>query len=117
MKLDALDKLFSEYIRRRAMQRVGGCERCETPKVDFKQLQCCHFHGRSKKTVRWDEDNAVGLCYGCHSQIDSQITEKEALIKKILGDDTLLLARMRQTRPKPDKAVLMLYYKKKLQEV
>ena len=72
-----LDSLFSEYIRKRAISKVGGCERCLTPKFDiqkdngdifpaWKQLQCSHFIGRSKKSTRLDEDNCIGICGACH---------------------------------------------------
>lgn len=116
IKLDALDILFSEFIRRRAML-TGGCERCLTPKSDYKQLQCSHFFGRSKKSTRWDEDNAAGICFGCHQYLGSHPAEHTEWFKQRLGDKyDLLLARTR-TIGKPDKEALMLYYRSKLAEM
>lgn len=113
-----LDRLFSQYIRMRAIERVGGCERCLTPKESWKELQCCHCHGRGKKSVRWDEDNAIGGCFGCHRVLDSQLTEKEDLFRRLLGDGyDLLKSRMRQTWPRPDKKMLTIYYKKRITEL
>jgi len=59
IKIDPLDALFSEYIRCRAIKEVHGCERCLAWKVDYKGLECSHFHGRAQKSTRWDEDNAA----------------------------------------------------------
>ena len=111
MKLDPLDVLFSKFIRMRAMSRVGGCERCLHTKVDYKQLQCSHFHGRGKKSVRWDEDNSVGLCGGCHMYLTAHPTEHVRWFEERLGGRAdLLEARMRATRLKPDKVALKFYY-------
>jgi len=119
MKLSPLDKLFSEFIRRRAIERVGGCERCLVGKTDYKQLQCSHFHGRAKKSVRWDEDNAVGLCAGCHMYLTSQPKEHFEWFKNYLGEDKLdlLSSRVRITHPKPDIELLTIYYKEKIKEI
>ncbi|KKM70644.1 hypothetical protein LCGC14_1438740 [marine sediment metagenome] len=117
MKLDPLDKLFSQYIRMRAISRVGGCERCLHTKTSYKQLQCSHFHGRARKSVRWDEDNAVGLCGACHMYLTAQPHIHEEWFKEKLGDRfDLLLARMRNTHPKPDKNLLWIYYREKIKE-
>lgn len=80
-----LDALFSEYIRKRAMQRVNGCERCLNAKYNYKELQAAHFHSRRKHTVRWDIRNSVGLCGGCHFHLDSHIDAKKEFAVKCLG--------------------------------
>jgi len=82
-----LDELYREYIRRRAMKRAGGCERCHTPKISYKDLQTAHFHTRGGHTTRWDILNSVGLCGGCHMYIDSHKEEKIAFEKQILGEE------------------------------
>jgi len=115
IRIDPLDVLVSEYVRRRAIQRVGGCERCLTPKTDYKQLQAAHFHGRSKRSVRYDPDNLAGLCFGCHQYLDSHPLEKVEFFKSLLGeqDFDLLNSRMRNME-KPDKKLLTIYYQEKL---
>lgn len=124
IRIDKLDVLFSKYIRMRAITRAGGCERCLSPRIDivkdngdtysaWKQLQCAHFHGRSRKSVRWDEDNCAGLCFGCHQYLDSHAMEKVEWFKNYLGEEAFDLLNARLTG-KPDKAGLMLYYKEKL---
>jgi len=110
IKIDPLDRLFSLYIRGRdkVCQRCGG-----------KVQHCAHFHGRARKSVRWDEDNACGLCFGCHQFLDSHALDKVEFFKARLGEDkyNMLNSRMRNMYPKPDKNLLMLYYTEKMQEV
>ncbi len=117
MKL--LDKLYSIYIRMRAIFRVGGCERCLTPKLSWKQLQCSHFFGRARRSVRWDEENAVGLCGACHMYFTANPLEHTEWFKKHLGEEKfdLLNSRMRQTHPKPDQNLLLIYYQVKIKEM
>ena len=85
--IDLLDDLYREYIRKRAMERVGGCERCREPKISYKDLDTAHFHSRNKLTVRWDPGNGAGLCGGCHRYIDSNKEAKIALEIQLLGEE------------------------------
>ena len=130
-KLDKiLDKMCSEYIRRRAIERCGGCERCHRQKVDvvkengdilpaWKQLDWAHFKSRKKKSVRWDEDNACALCMGCHIYLDSHPIEKVEFFKARLTKERfdMLNSRARTQARYLDKEALMIYYKTKLKEV
>lgn len=129
IKTTKLDTLFSEYVRKRAIARVGGCERCLTPKHDkekedgstfpaWKQLQCSHFHGRAKQVVRYDEDNAAGLCAGCHMYFTSHPLEHLEWFKQQLGEEKfdMLNSRMRDMS-KVDKAVIEIYLKVKLKKL
>jgi len=116
-KYAVLDKLFSQYIRMRAIQKVGGCERCLTYKLSWKQLQCCHFYGRAKKSVRLDEDNAVGLCGACHMYFTAHPLEFVEWFKARLGDKFDLLQGRMRVMEKPDVELLTLYYTELLKEV
>ena len=58
MKILRADSLFSKYIR----QRDGHCVRCGSTQA----LQCSHYFGRTRWTVRFDPMNCDCLCYGCH---------------------------------------------------
>ena len=111
-----LDDLVSEFIRRRAIKRVGGCEKCLSAKSDYKRLQNCHFHGRLKISVRFDEDNLNGFCSGCHRWLDSQPDEYREWKLAELGQkryDELLL-RSKITPSKIDINLLTLYYQARL---
>lgn len=52
------DKEFSEYIRK----RDGKCLICSK----ITNLQCAHLISRTAREYRWDEKNAITLCYSCH---------------------------------------------------
>ena len=80
-----LDKLWRDYVRIRAMKRVGGCERCRTPKRNYQELQAGHFHSRGGHTTRWDIRNGAGLCGACHMYIDSHAEEKIEFEMQVLG--------------------------------
>lgn len=68
MKRDALDALFSKYIRLRAK---STCERCgKTYPSNSRALHCAHIFSRGKLSVRYDPRNALALCYGCHRHAD-----------------------------------------------
>ena len=116
MKLSPLDKLFSQYIRMRAIDRVHGCERCGAWKADYKQLQCAHLISRWHKSIRWDEDAALGLCGGCHLWIDHEEEEKLDLRQRAIGEDRVLLLKARARTPARyvDTSGLELYYEQRI---
>jgi len=130
VRIDPLDKLTSEYARRRAIQKTGGCERCLTPKYDiqkedgsiypaWKQLQACHFFSRRHHSVRYDPDNLVGCCFGCHQYLDSHPEEKIEFFKNRLGEQAfdMLKNRIRTPARFMDKEVIRLYLKEKIKEL
>ncbi len=129
-KVDPLDVLFSEYIRRRAIMETGGCERCLTPKHDeqkengdtfpaWKKLQCSHYHGRSSKSVRRDPDNAAGLCGACHIYLGSHPEEHTQFFKNRLGeqDFDLLSGRLRVPVRYIDKSGVKLWLKEEIRRL
>lgn len=91
-----LDEVCSEYVRKRAIMLVGGCQRCHSLRFDiqkdngsilpaWKQLDWAHLFGRGH-TVRWDVSATAGLCGGCHIYIDTHHVAKEQFIRQLLGD-------------------------------
>ena len=116
--IGSLDRMFSKYIRLRAMARVHGCERCGTWKSNYIELQCSHFHGRVKKSVRYDEDNASGLCFGCHQYFTSHPLEHVEFFNARLGPNSFdMLAKRAQTPQKLDYEAVRLYLIAKINEV
>jgi hypothetical protein len=87
MHISYLDKLFSEFIRKRAMKNAGGCERCHAGKSSYKSLQCSHFHGRRKRSVRYDIDNAIGICGACHMYLGANPAEHVLFFLEKLGQE------------------------------
>jgi len=61
-----LDKVFSEYIRRRyAKNGIAKCVTCGK-KDHWKNLQAGHFMSRKHYATRWDEDNVEVQCMACN---------------------------------------------------
>lgn len=55
-----LDETFSLLIR-----KAGRCARCGRTPPNI-QLQCSHLYSRRYMAIRWDTENAVAKCAGCH---------------------------------------------------
>ena len=124
-----LDKLCSEYVRKRAIHLVGGCERCLTKKYDttredgstkpaYLQLQCAHCFTRNRFSTRWLETNLAGICPGCHMFLDENHDEKMEWFKERLGPETYELLRIQsESHYSTDKELIRLYLENKIQEV
>ena len=72
-----LDKIVSEIVRSQ-----GRCVRCG--KVE--NLQCCHIFSRANRAVRWDLDNLLCMCAGCHFWSHANPTLFAEFVKTHLGD-------------------------------
>lgn len=64
IKLRPEDKIFSTYIRK----RDGKCVYCGSSY----NLQCSHYHGRRKESVRFDPENCDTLCAKCHKLLENE---------------------------------------------
>jgi len=117
IRLDPLDRPFSEMIRKRSK---GYCERCGRfyGYDGWKKLQCSHYIGRSKRSTRWDEDNACALCFGCHQYFTSHPYEHTEWFKKRIGQEKFdsLMGRVRVIS-KPDRELIGLYLLEKIKEL
>ncbi len=115
VRIDPLDKLASEYIRKRSR---GYCERCGKF-FGWENLQCCHFHSRRKRSVRYDTDNLMALDFGCHSYLDGNPLEKIEFFKNRLGEQAFdyLNARSRVPARFIDKEAIGLYLKEQIRQL
>lgn len=80
------DVVFSNYIRERdkwSCQRCGTSYNKNNPNAR-RALHCSHYIGRGNWSVRFDGDNAVALCYGCHRLFTGDPTAHTDFIKKRL---------------------------------
>ena len=75
-----LDKLVSEIVRKR-----GECQLCN--KSRRVQLQCCHIFSRKYLNTRWDLDNVLCMCAGCHFRSHAEPILFAEWVKKRLGED------------------------------
>jgi len=95
-----LDKVFSEYIRRKdAKNDIATCVTCGK-KDHWKKLQNGHFMSRKHYATRWDEDNVGVQCSACNVFRYGE----QYLFAKYLGTEKadMLLKKSRQTVKFPD---------------
>ena len=71
-----LDLLFSKIIR-----DANQCHRCL--KYGVKNLQCAHLISRSYRQTRWNAENAICLCSGCHMYFTHHPLEWEEYINQV----------------------------------
>jgi hypothetical protein len=95
-----LDKVFSEYIRRRyAKNDIATCVTCGK-KDHWKKLQAGHFMSRKHYATRWNEDNVEVQCSACNVFRYGE----QYLFAKYLGTEKadMLLNKSRETVKFPD---------------
>ena len=65
--VERLDKVFSEFIRRRTADDRGfvRCYTCGATK-HWKEMHAGHFQSRSKYATRWNETNVQVQCVSCN---------------------------------------------------
>lgn len=93
VKIKPEDTIFSLYIRARDRWSCRRCKRAYRPyekngdNSHLSGLHCMHFKGRGNYSVRFDEDNCMSGCYGCHSYLDRNPIEKAEFWLKELGQE------------------------------
>jgi len=112
-----LDKVFSEYIRRRyAKNGIAECVTCGK-KDHWKNLQAGHFMSRKHYATRWDEENVEVQCMACNVYRYGE----QYLFAKHLGQEKAdeLLAKSRTMVKLKDWELLEMIdiYKEKLLEL
>jgi 5-methylcytosine-specific restriction endonuclease McrA len=112
-----LDKVFSEYIRRRyAKNGIAECVTCGK-KDHWKNLQAGHFMSRKHYATRWDEENVEVQCMACNVYRYGE----QYLFAKHLGEEKAdeLLAKSRTMVKLKDWELqdMIEIYKKKLLEL
>ncbi len=89
IKRTPADAAFSSCIRERAN---WTCQRCGTHYADgeatgkCQALDTAHIFGRGNWSVRFDINNAICACRGCHGVLDGDLEEKLNLYRKYFGD-------------------------------
>lgn len=113
VKIDKADKLFSLYIRTRDKWTCQRCGRKYEPPTQA--LHNSHFQGRGKENTRFDPDNCVALCYGCHRYFTSHPAEHYIWQVERLGQakvDSLVLKSNMYV--KKDRKLQAMYWQQEL---
>ncbi len=121
--VNTIDRIFSEYIRRRDADRNGICRciTCGRP-FDWKAIDAGHFINRDRKGVRWNSKNVNAQCQSCNRfHSGEQYAHGKAIDRKYgpgTADQLRALGQVRGT--KIDRFWLEVQieeYKKKLKEI
>lgn len=84
------DRLWSLMIR----QRDGRCRRCDKEPPEI-VLQAAHVISRRYKAIRWDEQNGLALCVGCHHWGHKQPVEFDWWVQGVIGREVYESLRKR----------------------
>jgi hypothetical protein len=68
---------------------------CNT--ADYEKLQCAHIYSRTYRSVRWDLDNLLCLCAGCHFTSHRKPLELSDFVKTYLGEPLYTSLKLRAT--------------------
>ena len=85
MKRDKFDIAMNNLIRERA---GWVCERCGKyyPEGNRGGLEHSHIWGRRRHSVRWEPDNGMALCTGCHRHVSANPRDHETLAISVFGE-------------------------------
>lgn len=93
------DAIFSLVVRKR-----GYCQWPQCSKLYG--LQCSHIHSRTKMSVRWDLNNALCMCPGCHLyKWHQHPIDASNVARTILGEYEYNLLNIRAQKLKCDYTV------------
>lgn len=95
-----LDRVFSEYIRRRDADEEGraACSTCRRV-AHWKELQCGHWIKRQHRSTRWDDRNCAVQCGACNLYKSGAMDDFAGYLLERYGKETVeeLLALKRKT--------------------
>lgn len=116
-----LDKIFSEYIRRRDSntQGIGRCISCKRF-IHWKDADAGHYVNRRHMSLRYDEKNVNLQCRHCNRFYEgNMIGYYNGLVDKY-GKDVIMYLEIKKSNTckltKSDYEALIKHYKKKLTE-
>lgn len=118
IKITPEDRLFSLFIRSRAGWKceLEKCQRHYPPPTI--SLQCSHFHGRRKKSVRFDPENAAALCYAHHRNFTENPLDHTEWFKKRLGEKAFDALTLRaNSYGKPDTEMVKIFCKREIKKM
>jgi hypothetical protein len=92
------DRAFSNFIRERDGWTCQRCGREYPPPTSA--LHNSHFFSRGKWSTRFDPENCMALCYGCHRFMDKHIESEYKPFKiERIGEDAFSALSIRAYTP------------------
>ncbi len=87
MNLTKLDKVFSEYIRRRDADESGYVKCCTCPTVKhWKEMDAGHYITRSHLMTRWGVLNVNTQCHECNVLKNGHLFAYKIYLISVYGD-------------------------------
>ena len=119
MQVAKLDKVFSEYIRRRTENENGVVKCCTCPKsYHWKWMDAGHFIDRGHMATRWAEMNVHAQCQKCNRLLNGNMKQYKLFLLQEYGPDTIRiltdLGRSTMKYTQADVNELVKEYKSKL---
>lgn len=115
-----LDKVFSEYIRRKYSNGNGGvkCYTCGKEK-HWKEIHCGHFISRGYLATRFDESNTRPQCVGCNIFGSGRNVEFAQKLNEEVGKQTVqsLFRKAQEITKNYPYEEKIEYYKQKVKEL
>lgn len=115
IRIDPADRYFSLYVRYRDN---WTCQRCGAQyEPGSRSIHASHFWGRAREATRFDPENVVAHCHGCHSFFTANPELHRAWKLKQIGqpayDRLMVRAQLHQSK---DRKMAELYWKEKLKQ-
>lgn len=120
---EKLDKIFSEYTRRRYADDNGyvSCVTCGVTRIWNDHMDAGHYISRGILATRWDERNVHPQCKGCNSFGKGRMDEYALYLQQVYGFDVLQeLNQLKHTITKlyiPDYEHLIEVYSRKVKDL
>lgn len=117
-----LDRVFSEYIRKRDCD-IGGTTQCVTCNVYkyWKEVDAGHFVKRQHRSVRWDERNVHPQCTRCNHFMGGRQDDMAAYIIQKYGDSTfkelMSLKYQAKKHTRIELEQMIVYYQQKIEKL
>ena len=116
ISIKPLDKKFSFYIRSKANWTCEVCGKKYKPPT--KGLHCSHFWGRRNKSVRFDPDNVIAACFGCHRKFTENPEIHREFFMERLGEANYNILMLRANKfKKPDYFLINMWLTQELKKM
>ena len=119
MNYSKLDKVFSEWMRRKDADENGMVKCCTCPtKLHWKQMDAAHYISRRHLMTRWYELNVHACCSECNRFKRGNIPAYETFLADKYGPDILdelwMLSRTEAHFTQAEINEMVIYYKDKI---
>lgn len=84
-----LDKICSDIIRK------NPCAKCG--QIQHDKIQCAHIFSRTYRSTRWDLNNLIPLCAGCHFWAHRNPILFTEFVREYLGEEKYRFLKVSHT--------------------